>query len=392
MTAQIYLDNGTTTAPSEGAIGAMMPYWTTYWGVPSAPHRKGQELYPFLSKYYRSLYEFLGADKEDRLVFTSSGAEAINHAIFSAYRDITLPTGKNHFLSGGLDEASSILAGSSLEGAGCVARTVEVNAEGIVTVEALADRLTSRTALFSLSWANGLTGVIQPLREIADLCKERGVRFHLDASHVVGKLYFDPEETGADYITFDGDRLHAPKGTGILYVKKGISCSPFIFGSADQAGMRAGNLNVPLLAALACAVEEAAANRDFMCTEVARLRNRLESGVLLKYPEARVCFGDRDRLPHCSTILFPGIANEAMLFALNRRSLYASIGGGSFQQLGLMLASTGMDSVSAHSAVAFTLSRYTKESEIDRAIDIIAESAGSLARLSDHIRSTGDFI
>jgi cysteine desulfurase len=387
MTSLIYLDNSTTGRPSEKAISAMMPFWTNYWGIPTTPHQKGQELYPALTEYYKTLYGFIGANENDQLILTSSGAEAVNHVIFSAYRDITLSTGKNQFLTSKVDEASSIMAIGRLEPFGCIGKMIDVNDQGMVTAQTLADSLSPRTALVSLSWANGLTGVIQPIAEIADLCQQRGVRLHLDATHVLGKLFYDLEDVGADYLTFNGDQLHAPKGTGILYIKQGISCSPFIFGSADQGGMRAGSLNMPALAALATAAQEALDSRDLLCTEIARLRNQLERGILNGFPKAQVCFKEQERLPHCTTILFPGIANEALLFALNRLGVCASIGGGNFQQLGLMLAATGMKEDLAHSAVAFTLSRYTTEEEIDRAIKIIVDSAQALARLSQHVSS-----
>jgi cysteine desulfurase len=385
MTSLIYLDNSTTARPSEKAVSAMMPYWTTYWGNPSTPHQKGQELYPALTDYYKTLYAFIGAKESDQVILTSSGAEAINHVIFSAHRDITLSTGKNQFLTSKTDEAPAMMAIGRLEPFGCVGKMIEVNHQGIVTADALANCLSPRTALVSLSWANGLTGVIQPIAEIAELCQQRGIRLHLDATHVLGKLFFELEDSGVDYLTFNGDQLHAPKGTGVLYVKHGISCSPFIFGSADQGGMRAGGLNMSSLAGLACAAQEALDSRDLLCTEIARLRNQLERGILKGFPRAQICFKDQERLPNCTTIVFPGIANEALLFALNRRAVCASIGGGNFQQLGLMLAVSGIEENLAHSAIAFSLSRYTTEEEIDRAIQIIVDAAQSLSRLSEHI-------
>lgn len=385
MTSPIYLDNSTLAKPSEKAISAMMPFLTTKWGIPSMPHQKGQELYPALADFYQTLYSFLGAKNDDQVILTSSGAEAINHVIFSSYREITLTTGKNHFLTFKTDEASSMMAISRLEPFGCIGNLIEVNAHGIVTPELVADSLSPRTALVSLSWANGMTGVIQPVAEIAQLCRQRGVRLHLDATHVLGKLYFELEETEVDFITFNGDQLHAPKGTGVLYVKQGVPCAPFIFGSADQGGMRAGGLNMAGLAALACAAQEALDARDLVCTETARLRDQLERGVMHGFPSARVCFKNEERLPHCTALLFPGIANEALLFALNRKGVYASIGGGNFQQLALLLAASGIEETLAHSAVSFSLSRYTTEDEIDRAIATIVDCATQLALLSKHL-------
>lgn len=387
MTSTIFLDNSATAKPSERAVSAMMPYLTTHWGNPSMPHQKGQELYPALADFYKALYTFVGAKEADHIILTSSGAEAVNHVISSAYRDITLATGKNQFLTSTTDEASSMMAIGRLEPLSCMGKMIEVNSNGIVTPEAVADSLSPRTALVSLSWANGMTGVIQPVAEIGQLCRERGVRLHLDATHVLGKLFIELENVDPDYLTFNGEQLHAPKGTGVLYVKHGFPCSPFLFGSADQGGMRAGGLNMAGLAALACAAQEAIDTRDLICTETARLRDQLERGIIKGFPQARVCFKEQERLPHCTAMLFPGIANEALLFALNRRGVCASIGGGNFQQLALLLAAAGIEETLAHSAVSFSLSRYTTEDEVDRAVAIIAESARQLSQLSEHLIS-----
>ena len=387
MTSCIYLDNSTTAKPSENVFKAMLPFFKEYWGIPTAPHQKGQELYAFLSEYYQTLYAFIGAKEKDQVILTSSGTEAVNHVIASVYRDVTLASGKNQFLTSKGDEAATIMAMNRLEAFGCVTKMVEVNAEGIVTPELLADQLSPRTALLSLSWANGLTGVVQPIKDISALCRQRGIRFHLDVTHAIGKLFYDVEELGVDYLTCNGEQFHGPKGTGLLYVKQGIACSPFIFGSADQGGMRAGSLNLPALAGLACAAKEALESRDVVCTEIARLRYEFEKGILKGFPQAKVCFKNQERLPHCTTLLFPGISNEALLFALNRKGICASIGGGNFQQLALLLVGTGMEENSAHSAVSFSLSRYTTQEEIDIAIEKVVEAAQQLAKMSHAVFS-----
>lgn len=378
----IYLDNSTTSRPSEQAISQMMPYLTERWGLPSAPHQKGQELFPALKEYYKMLYSFLGAEEADQFVLTSSGAEAVNQVISSVYRDTTLPTGKNQFITSNVDEAPALMAMSRLESVGCVAKMIEVDSNGLVTTQALAEAISPRTALVSLSWANGLTGVVQPVAEIAELCRQRGIRLHLDATHVLGKLFYELEEIKPDFMTFNGDQLHAPKGTGGLYIRQGIKCSPFIAGGSDQGGLRAGGLNMAALAALAYASQEALECRDLICTETARLKYKLETGIVKAYPEAKICFKEQERLPHCTTLLFPGIASEALLYLLNRKGVHACIGGGNFQQLGLLLMASGMEENLAYSAVSFSLSRYTSEAEIDRAIELIADSAHTLAKTS----------
>ncbi len=378
----IYLDNSMTTRPSEKSVSAMLPFFTDYWGTPMAPHQKGQQLIPKMRESYRSLYALLDASDQDTVVFTSSGAEAVNHAIFSVYTDIGVPRGKNQFVAAKTDEAPALMALDKLEELGCVGKNVDVNAAGHVTKEALGDVISPRTALVSLSWGNGLTGVIQPVEEIAELCEERGILLHLDATHTLGKLYFSLDEIKADLISFNGDHLHAPQGTGGLYIKNGLKLSPFISGGMEQGGLRAGSLNVAGLAALGVAADQARDACDLICTETARLRNRLESQVCSRVEGVTVFFQNQERLPHISCMGFAGVANESLLYLLSQKGVLASIGGGSFQQIGLILMATGVDEVTANSAVSFSLSRETTEEEIDRASEIIIETVTKLQKTS----------
>lgn len=385
MLKTLYFDHATATFPSEQAIGRMLPFLTDEWGTPAAPHRMGQRLYPAIEEAYRSLYALLGAKEEATLLLTSSGAEAVNHVMQSVYFDLTRLTGKNQYVTGATDEAPALMAARRLEQLGCVSRLAQSNAEGQITAAAIADVLSPRTALVSLSWANGLTGVIQPVAEIAALCQQRGVLFHLDATHVLGKLYFDLADVGADFISFDGDALHGPKGTGGLYLREGTSLSPFICGGTSQNGLRGGNLNVPGLVGLGVACREALEARDLLCTETARLRNLFEKKVLEAYPEALFFFKKSERLPHISAIAFPGILNESLLFALNKQGLCCSIGGGLFQQIGLILNASHVPLPFAHSALSFAFSRATTEEEVIRGAALVAAAAHRLRKLSQHL-------
>lgn len=381
----IYLDNSMTARPSEKAIARMLPFMTEMWGSPAAPHQMGQKLFPAIEENLRAIYKLIGANEHDDFVFTSSGAEAVNQAIFSTYFDVTRSTGKNHFITSHIDEAPALMSINRLQQLGCAGSLVEPNKQGVITAESISEAISPRTALVSLSWANGLTGIINPVKEIAAICAERGIRFHLDATHILGKLFYEINDVGAHMISFNGDQLHAPKGTGGLYIKAGVTCSPFIVGGLEQAGRRAGDLNVPALAGLGCASTEALDSRDYLCTEIARLRDKLEKGISCVYPDAVPFFRDQERLPHCLAIGFPGIANEALLFALSRKNVFASIGGGSFQQIGLVLTASGIPEMIAQTALNFSLSRYTTEDEIDRAIQIIGDTAKILRKTSAHL-------
>lgn len=378
----IYLDNHTTSRPSGRAVAKMLPFLTERWGVPSAPHHIGQQLFPAIEEALKGVYALIGANENDSVIFTSSGAEGINQVIMSTYFDVTIHTGKNQFLTSVIEEAPAIMAMGRLEHLSCISKLAPADQHGKVTAAAIAEAMTPRTALVSLSWANGLTGVINPIMEIAEVCKERGVRLHLDVSHAIGKVFEEWEEVPAHFLSFNGDAFHAPSGTGGLFIRSDVKCSPLILGGIEQAGHRAGSYSVAGLMALGEAAREAIDARDYMCTEVARLRNKFEEGIVAKVPQAVVFFQDQERLPNCSAIGFPGVANEALLYLLNRRGVYATIGGGTYQQIGLVLAASGIDNILAHTAVSFSLSRETTEDEIDRAIEIVADCVQHLRKMS----------
>lgn len=385
MNRTIYLDNHTTGRPSDAAISKMIPFLTHHWGNPIVPHNKGQELIAPLIDSYKTIYHSLGAKENNLFLFTSSGSEAVNHIIHSTYKDVTLHTGKNHFVTASIDEAPAILTIESLEKFHCVAKTIPADIEGKITAKAVAEALSPRTALVSLSWANGLTGVINPVAEIGDLCRQRNIYFHLEATHILGKLYYEFEDTGADFLSFNGDQLHGTRGSGGILIREGVKISPFIIGGAEQAGLRGGPFNTPAFVALSCALKELIEAREYVCTEIARLRNKLEAGIKNEYEEAIILFQEQDRLPNCTAIAFPGIANEALLFALNRKGVCASIGGGIFQQIAYILLSCGIKPEIANSAISFSLSRYTTEDEVDRAIKIIADCGKKLRKISKNL-------
>lgn len=372
--AEIYLDNSLAARPSDRALSEMFSLMQKKWGSPIAPHSFGQSLYPLIEKGYRSLYQLIGASEEDTIIFTASGAEAVNLAIFSTFERVCLTSGRNQILFGSNSEAPAMMACESLRERECVVQQVNANEDGIITVDAVADLLTPRTALLSLSWADGLTGLIQPVVEIGELCKERGVIFHLDATHVLGKLHFSLEDIGADLISWGGEPLHAPPGCGALWIKGDPAPIPLIHGGAQQGGWRAGSLNVPALAAFGIACEEALEARDLLATHISQLKYIFEKRLLEEVEGAEVFFHTSHRLPHCTTLSFKGVLNEALLFYLDQCGIYASIGGGGFQQLSYVLK--GGDT-----AISFSFSRETTEDEVHSAVDMIAKCVDKLQRM-----------
>lgn len=379
---RLYLDNHTATRPSPAAVEKMRPYLERRWGNPTAPHSMGQELLADIEEAYRGIYRLLGASEEETILFTSSGAEAVNQVVLSSYLDLSRETGLNHYITSALDEAPVIMAYERLETLGCRSTLVGVTGEGQITAESLGDAFTPRTALVSLSWGNALTGTMQPVAELAAVCRERGILFHLDATHILGKIDFDLAEIGPDLVSFNGESLHAPRGTGALWMRSGLKISPLLVGGHDQGGLRAGALDVAGLVALGVACSEALEGRETLCMEGARLRDRLEEGLIARIEGASSPFYEVERLPTTASLIFPGVNCDALLYRLAQQGVFASFGGGTYQQLALQLEACGIPHPLADCAASFTLSRETTEAEIDEAIERIAKEVSELQRLS----------
>jgi cysteine desulfurase len=378
----VYLDNSTVARPSPEAVSKMLSFFSDKWGSLTQPHQKGQELFSDLQQAWQAVYDLLGASRRSTIVLTSSGAEAMNHAILSTYQDVALTQGKNHFITALTDEAPAIMSLNRLEAFGCAATFIKPNAQGLITREMLSEVITPRTALIALSWANGLTGVVQPILEIAELCQMRGIRLAVEATHVLGKLFFDLRDLSIDFVAFNGEQLHAPKSIGGLYIKEGLRLSPFIVGGIEQEGLRAGSINVPATVALGTSAKQCLDARDFLCTEVARLKMHFEKEVVKRIPQAKVLFEAEERVPHITTIAFPGVINEALLFLLNRRGVYASLGGGSQQQISYILNACGANPDIASSGLSFSLSRETTEEDVERAAFALEECYSRLLKAS----------
>ncbi len=377
----LYLDHHTTTRPSKKAVAAMIPFYEEMWGIASAPHEKGQELLPHIDGALEKIYRLLGARNSDNVIFTSSGAEATNQVVNAAYYELVREKGRDHFLTTNVDEAPVILSYERMETLGCKTDLIPVNRAGIITPDALIDHLTPRTALLSLSWANAMTGVIQPVHELAQICQDRGIWLHLDATHVLGKIDFDLDEISPDFVSFNGDQIHAPKGTGALWIRSGLRIPPLILGGQDQNGFRAGPLSLPLLTALGVACEELLEGRDQLCLETASLRDRLEQA--LTAAGGQVLFPESERLPTTTCVAFPGVTSDALLYALARKGIYTSFGGGACQQLALQLEAAGLPHPLADCGITFSLARTTTADEIDEAAIRISDTVKELKTLSE---------
>lgn len=375
-----YFDNGIATKPSEGAIRSSKEA-ESLWQCLSAPYQRTSQLYRTLTDSYTFLQQFFGFRESDKCIFTSSSNEAVSHVFHGVYRETIAQMGKNQIVHLSIDEAPILLAAEDLHPFHVVTKQVDVSKTGgVLTKELLKEQLSPRTALVSLSWGHGLTGIIHPMWELAELCEEEGILLHVDVTEVLGKLYFHFEDIPIDYMTIDGARIHAPYGTGALISKRGSELSPFIPDVLQQDGMRGGVFNLPGFAGFTQAVKELGAYTDHMCVEMIRLRDLFESLLQKGIPEAKALFQEKERLPHVSVVSFPGIKADHMQHALAFQKVYASRGGGVHQTLDAILTSCGYAKDVALSSLSFSLSRDMTESDIEEAAACIVETYRKLAK------------
>lgn len=363
----LYFDNQTTTRPSPRAVEAMLPFFREYWGALSMPHAMGQALISPCKESILSLRALLEAGKEDELVVTSCGAEAISQVLLGTYLGIGRPIGKSHFIAASTAQAPILMGLEHLETLHAMKTFITPRQDGVLTVDQVAEAMTPKTVLLSLSTADPLTGVLQPLEEIAALCQERSVLLHLDISQTLTCL---PLPVRPDFITFNGDHFHAPKGTGGLLVREGLTLPPLIMGGSALGPLRGGTVAVPELIGLGEAAREALSYRDSMGIETARLSAKLSEGLLALHPESCLLFDESPKVPTTFAMAFPGISGELLLYALHKHHLYASLGGGQHQSLPMLLKTLQVPGRLAHSSVSFSLSRYTTEEDVDDALTL----------------------
>lgn len=378
---EIYLDNHSASRPSASIVEQMASFLKGYWASSSSPHRLGQECHLPLATLLAKIYDLVGAAENDAFYFNSSSAEAIAEVFISVYLTHVKETGRTHFVATDLEEAPCLLSLKRMEKFGCSAKTLPVNGFGQLTKEVLEEGLRPRSALLSLSWANGLTGVIHPLEDLAEVCKRKEVLLHVDASTILGKHFFRFQDLQVDFLTFEGSLLHAPRGCAGTFVKSGIDFNPLAQGNASQP--------IATLLALAEGLDLSMQNFDHVCTETARLRDRFEHQIKQALPEVFIPFAEAERLSNTSVICFTGVVNEALLYLLNQKGVYASMGGGQFQKLSHILGLCKVEKSRALGGLSFSLSYETTEEQVDKASEIIVESYKKLLAYCGPIMSGG---
>ncbi|MEW5744510.1 MAG: cysteine desulfurase NifS [Nitrospirota bacterium] len=381
----LYLDNNATTAVAPEVRDEMLPYLTDHYGNPSSMHTFGGQLASKVREARVKTAALIGADPEE-IVFTSCGTESDNTAIMSA---LEIYPHKRHIITTRVEHPAVYNFCKHLGRKGYRVTYLPVDSRGRLSMDAFAKALDDDPAVVSIMYANNETGVIFPIEEIGTLLRERGVLFHTDAVQAVGKLPIDTKTLPVDMLSLSGHKLHAPKGVGALYIRKGTRFHPYIVGGHQEHGRRAGTENVASIIGLGKACELAARHLDDERTSVSRLRDKLEKALLEKCPDPRINGDTEHRLPNTTNISFEYVEGEAILLRLDEYGICASSGSactsGSLEPSHVLRA-MGVPFTAVHGSIRFSLSRYTTDGEIDRVIEVLPPVIDELRSLSPYGR------
>jgi cysteine desulfurase len=377
-----YLDNNATTRVDPQVLEAMLPYFSEYYGNPSSMHAFGGGVAAKIRHAREQVARLIGASP-DEVIFTSCGTESDGTAIRAAIE--SYPT-KRHIVTSRVEHPAIKNLFETLAKKGYRTTFVPVDRDGRLDLDYLYDSLTDDTAVVSLMWANNETGVIFPIEDISHKVKERGIVFHSDAVQAAGKIPIDLGRTGLDMLSLSGHKIHAPKGIGVLYVRKGTRFSPFMIGGHQEKGRRGGTENTAAIIGLGKAAELAKQHLDagsYRCVD--ELRDRLECELLERIPNTLVN-GDRaNRLPNTTSLAFEYVEGESILLMLNEYGICASSGSactsGSLEPSHVLRA-MGVPFTAAHGSIRFSLSRYTTGSDIDLVLEKLPPIIARLREMS----------
>ena len=361
----IYTDNAATTKMSDTALAAMLPCLQDNYGNPSSLHTVGQRAAEALQGARETVARCLGCDPKE-IIFTSGGSEADNQAIISAARWGALK-GKKHIISTAFEHHAVLHTLKKLEKEGFDVELLPVGTTGTITLEQVAAAIRPDTALVTIMYANNEIGSILPIAEIGAVCREKGVIFHTDAVQAAGHLPIDVKAQNIDMLSLSGHKFHGPKGSGVLYVRKGIPLVNIIEGGAQERGKRAGTENLPAIVGMAAALQEACDHIDDNAAKVSALRDKLISG-LSKIPHSALNGDPVHRLPGNVNFCFEGIEGESLLLLLDAKGICASSGSactsGSLDPSHVLLA-IGRPHEVAHGSLRLSLCEWNTEEEVD---------------------------
>lgn len=378
---EIYADNNATTKVDEVVFEEMRPYFCELYGNPSSMHFFGGQVQKKVDEARRRTAALLGAQPEE-IVFTACGTESDNAAIRSALE--VFPE-RRHIITTRVEHPAVLTVCRNLSKRGYRVSELSVDGEGRLDLNELRSLIDEDTAIVSVMYANNETGVVFPVEEIGAIVKEKGALFHTDAVQAVGKIPLNMANSTIDMLALSGHKLHAPKGIGALYLRKGVPFRPFMVGGHQERSRRAGTENTAGIVALGKACELAGQNLEIENTRVRAMRDRLESEVLRRISNVQVNGGLAERLPNTVSVAFEFVEGEAILLLLSEKGICASSGSactsGSLEPSHVLRA-MGVPFTCAHGSIRFSLSRFTTDDDIDAIIRELPPIIGRLRELS----------
>jgi len=389
---RVYMDANSTTPLSPEVFAAMRPYMEEQFGNASSVHRHGQQARAAVERAREQVACLLGC-RAAEIVFTSGGTESDNLAIFgvvNAHLAAGVPLDEIHIVTSAIEHHAVMNAVRKLEERGVRATWIEPDSQGRVVADEVRRALTPQTRLVTVMMANNETGVLQPVVEIAQICAEAGVPFHTDAVQAAGKIPLRVAEIGYQLLAISAHKMHGPQGVGALYVRKGTLLEPMLFGGAHERRRRAGTENLPGIVGLGRAAELAEA--DFATgsvTNMQRLRDRLESGLLERIPGCGVNGSGAPRVPSTTNLWFDGIEGEAAVVALDLKGLAVSSGAACSSgavEPSHVLTAMRLTPDRARSSLRFSLGKHSTEADVDFALDVVPEAVAHMRALAPALR------
>lgn len=388
LKTMIYLDNAATTKISDNVLNAMLPYLKEEYGNPSSIYTLGRNSAIAVNKARHQVAQALGCE-DSEVYFTSCGSESDNWAIKSTAK-MMAQKGKKHIITSVFEHHAVLHTMDSLKKEGFEITYLPVYSNGIVKVEDVANAIRPDTALVTIMYANNEIGTIQPIAEIGELCKQKGVIFHTDAVQAIGNVHINVKEQNIDMLSLSGHKIHAQKGCGVLYVNKKYRLPSLIDGGAQERGRRAGTENVPAIVGLGVAITDAVNGIDSKNEKLKKFSDRIYNEIM-KIDRVHLN-GDREkRMPSNLNFSFEGVEGESLLLQLDLQGIAASSGSactsGSLDPSHVLL-SIGLPHEVAHGSLRISMSEYTTEEEIDKLLEVlpvIVNKLRSMSPLWDHI-------